>query len=65
MSNSFKFYEKYNDFLIYKKDGVLIKEFYGFKLTQDKKEYEFRTKTFNNVVYVKKSIDRYISKKLQ
>jgi len=65
MNNSFKVYERYKDFLIFKKDGILTNEFFGCKLTQDKKEYEFRTKDFKNVTYVKKSIDRYISKDMK
>lgn len=58
---TFKKYKEYKDFIIFMKNDKTSKEFFGFKLKEDRKNYEFRTKNYKTLESVKKKIDLYLN----
>ena len=60
---TFKFHIKYKDFFIFKNNDTLSNQFFGFKFTEDKKSYKFRTKNYKTLKSVKKEIDLYLKNK--
>ncbi len=62
-SNSFKHYKDYKGFKIFSRNNGITKDFFAFKLTENKKVYEFRTKDYKTLKSLENSIDKYLDNK--